>query len=68
MIPWKSWEGVPVTEAQRDGWAEGLLGVAGGIHRSGDSLVLARRDAESGTVEIFDCLVRRTAIVYPEER
>ncbi len=67
---WRMWDGVRVTNEQADKLAEhALASVRKGAESShcmtGDSVVVATKNGD-GTIELLDCLVRRTSQV-PEE-
>ena len=70
QIEWKVWNGVPVSEQTRNMWAEDILADEikdyASLH-SGNSVVIAFKDAETGEIEFYDCLVLRKAIVRKDD-
>jgi hypothetical protein len=62
---WMKCNGVPVSENERDAWAENLLREIGlrpretAFMRSGDAIVVVVSDSD-GYVTVYDAVVRRT--------
>jgi hypothetical protein len=60
----------PIGQSERESWIAKMLAdgrtIPGGYTWSGDSLVAFFR-LEDGTVEIFDCVLRRTKMIAPDK-